>query len=101
MPLDGGEGNRGLVDLDLGIRTQERQRLVEKSLAVFLLEDCGRQGPWGGGRSGEAVDSSMSRRGSPLSLTLSLVPLLPIFSKFSSATPVLHTVYGGGGKQGI
>lgn len=40
LPLDGGEGSLALVSLlDLGIRTQERQRLVEKSLTVFLLED--------------------------------------------------------------
>lgn len=33
-------GSHGLVGLlDLGIRTQERQRLVDKSLSVLLLED--------------------------------------------------------------
>lgn len=40
LPLGGGEGSHGLVGLlDLGNRTQERQRLAEKILSVFLLED--------------------------------------------------------------
>lgn len=74
LPLGGGEGSHGLVGLlDLGIRTQERQRLVEKSVLCFFWKTKA-DSDLVGGRSEEAVDSSVSRRGSPLSLALSLVP---------------------------
>lgn len=57
LPLGGGEGSHGLDDwLDLGMGTQERQSLAEKSLTVFILEDWGRQGPREGGRCDDAVD---------------------------------------------